>query len=177
MKRDPQALTDLSERLKCVSRILAAQNARGGRPLGAHDLADLTQNTVVVILKKLPSFEGRGPLEGWVYRICCLEFMNEVRRHRKLPKPDGEIDARVEEAGGSQSDADPFEFEELNQALASLEEDEARLIERKHFDALTFEEIAQRLGVPTNTVKTRYYRAIGRLRVLMGAEGFQGGSQ
>ncbi len=49
-------------------------------------------------------------------------------------------------------------------ALGSPSSDIVRL---RHFDGLTFAEIARELEMPTNTVKTRYYRSLGRLRTLL----------
>ena len=51
-----------SERMKCVPRILAALNAKMGRPLDEHDLADLSQDTVVLVLQKLDQYAAKAPL-------------------------------------------------------------------------------------------------------------------
>lgn len=174
MDKDPSALADLAERLKCVPRILSYQNVRCGKRFNDHDLADLSQATVLLVLRKLPTYEGRGPLEAWVYRLCCLEFMNELRRHQRLPRPDEEIGRKAEEAGRVGDMVDPFRFEELHRALDGLNEEESAFVELKHFDGLTFLEIGRTLGIPANTAKTRYYRAIGRLRALLGVPDSEG---
>jgi DNA-directed RNA polymerase specialized sigma24 family protein len=41
------------------------------------------------------------------------------------------------------------------------------VIRAKHFDGLTFDEIGARLGIPSNTAKTHYYRGIERMRPLL----------
>ena len=76
----PGSLDQLVGRMECVPRFLASLNGRLGRPLGTHDLADLAQDTLVVIWEKLETFEGRATLESWTYRFCYLELMNSVRR-------------------------------------------------------------------------------------------------
>lgn len=155
---DAQALDALVERLKCVPRILAAQNARGGRPLDDPDLADLSQDTLVLVWRKLREFEGRSELTGWVYRMCVLQFLNAVRRKRR--RHDLRLD-RVPE--GTRRVEDPQEYDDLYLGLERVHREDAEVIRLKHFEDLSFEAVAQRLGQPTSSVKSRYYRGIGHL--------------
>ena len=48
--------------------------------------------------------------------------------------------------------------------LSMLSPGESEVIRLKHFAQMTFEEIAERLGISANTAKTRYYRGLERLR-------------
>ena len=48
-------------------------------------------------------------------------------------------------------------------ALERLDPVDADVVRLKHFEELTVEEIGGRLGLPTNTAKTKYYRGLGRL--------------
>ena len=138
---DAQALDELVERLKCVPRILAAHNARGGRPLDDQDLADLAQDTLVLAWRKLGEFEGRSELTGWVYRICVLQFLNAARRKRRRR------DLRVERLHeGAQPAQDHGEYEDLYLGLERVHEEDAEVIRLKHFEDLSFEAVAQRLG-------------------------------
>ena len=52
-------------------------------------------------------------------------------------------------------------------ALERLGGVEAETIRIKHFEGLTFEAVGVRLGIPTNTAKTRYYRGMLRLEKLL----------
>ena len=55
---DAEAVDGFVSRMKCVPRILNSLNARLGKPLDEHELFDLGQDVLVVIWRKLPSFDG-----------------------------------------------------------------------------------------------------------------------
>lgn len=156
-------LADLAERMECVPRILAAHNAKLGRPLGADELADLAQDTLLIILRKLQDFEGRSSLEGWAYRICYFELMNRARRKRREQRPKRELEAEGEEVGALVA-PDPWRYEHLHRAIDRLPGEEATVVRLKHFQELTFDEIAVALSAPSSTVKARYYRGMETLR-------------
>lgn len=162
------ALDTLVARMECVPRFLGSLNARLGRPLGPHDLADLTQDTLIVIWEKLGTFEGRATLESWTYRFCYLELMNFVRRKgRRARVAAASLDAQGRGDPEVEPGHAPSDFEHVERSLAELPHDEEEVIRLKHFEGLVFVEIATRLGASPNTVKTRYYRGMGRLRALL----------
>lgn len=159
----PEALRELARRLRCIPPILASRNARLGRPLTPEDLADLAQETLLLIWKKLGTFEGRAALETWVYRICCLELMNFFRKKDRRPEvaaPDFE-----ELEAEPVVDLEPtVDHELIYRGLERLNAGEGEIVRMKHFDDLTFEGIGERLGISPNTAKTRYYRGLEKLR-------------
>lgn len=162
LRRQPEALQDIVQRLRCVPRMLAVRNARLAAPLGTNDLADLSQEVIAKVWEQLHTFRGEAALETWLHRFCELTLMNALRRRRRtttlpvadtLPEPDG--------AGG----LDGSELEHVYRALARLGAEEADVVRAKHFHDETFEAIALRLEQSTSTVKSRYYRALDKLRV------------
>ncbi len=152
-----------------MTDFLRAHNARLGAPLDEHDLADLAQDTTVIVLDKLESYAGRAPLEGWVYGVCTIEFRSYLRRQRRRPLlldplPIPAVDPAAVERRELRS--------VLRRALRRLGGVEADTIELKHFDHMTFDQMARRTGTSTNTLKTRYYRGLHRLgRILAGQVG------
>jgi RNA polymerase sigma-70 factor, ECF subfamily len=164
--RDRAGLEEFACRMQCVPLIVASLNARRGRPLHANDVNDLAQDVFVHLWKKLPTFGGHSSLESWAFRFCHYEFLNAVRRkHRATSMV--ELGAGAPEPAESPSMAGPFEYGRLHAILERLPSREAAVIRAKHFDGLTFEEIGVRLGTPSNTAKTNYYRGIERLRILL----------
>jgi RNA polymerase sigma-70 factor (ECF subfamily) len=59
----------------------------------------------------------------------------------------------------------------VRQALEKIPEDARRVLSLAYFDGLTAREIAERLGVPTGTVKSRRARGLATLAALLGLEG------
>jgi len=173
LAQDRGAFDRLVERMACLPRILDGLNARLGRPLSDHDLADVAQDTLVLVWRKLEAFNGSASLETWVFGIARFEIMNAVRKSRRrrtseLPEPD------LREAP-DQDVVHRLDHEFVQRELAALDGAEADVIRMKHFDDLTFEEIGARLGSSINTVKTRYYRGISRLLDRLG-DSFRGGA-
>lgn len=163
------AVEELLERLRCVRRMLVFKNERLGAPLGHAELDDLAQETLFAVWRKLETFSGRGSLEAWAFGFCFLELLARVRQHLRRPLAIEDLppDALAEPAAPEARD--PFALEEVYLGLERLGPPDSDLIRMKTLDDLSFEEIARREAVPVNTVKTRYYRGLERLRRLVGA--------
>ncbi len=163
LRREGGALDRFAERMRFVPRVLTVRNARAGRPFDSGELEDLVQDTLVAIWRKLSTYDGRVRLEPWLFRFCFLEFLRSLRnrrtRHRPLP-----LDHAGTPELASRPARDEHAHEDLRLAMGELGAEESALLELKHFQDLTFEEIATRLEISSNTVKTRYYRALEKLR-------------
>jgi RNA polymerase sigma-70 factor (ECF subfamily) len=157
------ASNPLLERLRIVPRILAALNARCGGRLDSHELADLTQDVFLLVLRKLDGFFGNGSLDGWLYRMCEFELLNRLRKRRRGPVLLGELPAEAEPAT-----CDPPEPEGLvAAALQRLGGYEAQIIHLRLEDELDFEAIGERLQITAANAKTRYYRGLARLQSML----------
>lgn len=163
---DQGASEALAIRLGCVARGVEKLNRRMGVPLRPDDVSDLAQETLVQIWEKLPTFEGRGRLEAWANRFCFLQFMNFLRMQHRLEGPRRaylpDLEPRTAPAQTTLLDR-----EVIDRGLRELDPPEARIIRLKHFHEHTFTEIGVILRSAPSTVKSRYYRGIGRLRRLL----------
>ena len=170
MAGEERASDALFGRLRCLSRFVAALNQRYGGPFDAHEIADLVQDALLIVWRKLDSFHGPDGLESWVLRIARFEFQNALRK-RFRQGPDHQPLERAEEVeGGADPALEVLDAQALAQALAELDPGTERTIRMKHFCGLTFEEIGAQLGCSPNTAKTRYYRGLMRL-----ADALEGG--
>ena len=161
---NPAAGADLLlARLQLVPRVLAALNQRRGGRLDAHDLADLAQDVVLLVLRKLDTFFGAGSFDGWLYRVCELELLNRLRKRRRGPMLVEEWTADAEPAAVDGPDDDG----RVALALHRLGGYEAEIIRLRVQEDLGFEEIAARLRVTAANAKTRYYRGLARLQTML----------
>lgn len=167
LRGSPAALEKLIERLRCIPQILSERNVRSGSPLSDEDLTDLTQETLITVWKKLPSFEGRSTLETWVYSFCMHQMMNALRSKKRLPQLVSDEALEFPDAENRTTPSGSLEYEHVHACLRGLDHTQESVIRLKHFSALTFEEIALRLVMSQSSVKTVYYRGLERLRGLL----------
>lgn len=161
--RAPDALRIFAERMRCVPRMLAAKNSEMGRPLDDEQLADLAQDTLCAIWKRLPLYAGRGALETWTFRFCYFEFLRVLRDQRRIPQLLAEQENAITDAA-EPSPSDSADYEQVLRCLGDIDADEAEVVRQKHFEEKTFDQIGALLSISPNTAKTRYYRGIMRLR-------------
>jgi RNA polymerase sigma-70 factor (ECF subfamily) len=152
------------EHMRCVPRYLCVLNGRLGRPFSDHELEDLTQETLVEIWRRLDSYAGLASLPTWAFRFCQQVMSSRLRSQRRRP-----ASAELSETQGSpDAPRTSLDFDHVHGALERLPARDATIIRLKHFEELTFEQIAQRLAMPPSSAKADYHRAIERLRELLG---------
>jgi RNA polymerase sigma-70 factor (ECF subfamily) len=171
---DAGARTEFSTRMDFVGRVLVVQNRRHGQPFADDELADLAQETLLVVWRKLAEFEGRSSLETWIYRFTCLEFLVGLRKRSRRPQPLGDFAEVVPPAVPAQvldpvvgEVAESDEPAPLQRFLGHLAEREAEVVRLRHLETLSFREIAGELGITPSSAKTHYYRGLEKLRALL----------
>jgi len=138
---------------------------------------EITQGAFLLAWRGLPRFERGCPFRPWLMRILYRHALDVMERQRTYLQPVSLNDEREFErsAGSSISvDSDLQELvvqrEEIRHALAQLNADQRRVIALRYGGDLTEGDIAQVLGWPVGTVKSRLNRARERLRVLLADE-------
>ena len=159
-----RAVDALAARLVCVPRILWALDRQRRRLLGESEIEDLAQDTVLRLWQKLGAFPSYATLEMWAYRFCQYEYLNRLRRLDRRSRVLGAVPDPPEKPVHD-PEPDPIDWStRLDDALDELSTSEAEVIRMKHFEERTFEELAEALGVSSNTAKARYYRGLAKLR-------------
>ena len=102
-------------------------------------------------------------LAAWIYTIARRTAIDIYRKRSKVT-PSDTIEIAVHAPGLETA----WETFEVRSALDQLPDDERNIIRLSHFAGLSHQEIADHLGIPIGTVKSRSYRAhqklIGLLR-------------
>jgi RNA polymerase sigma-70 factor (ECF subfamily) len=131
------------------------------RMLGDYAAADdATQNAFISGYAKLASFDPTRRFFSWIYRILVNECLND-RRSRRPFEPLGADAATV---GSAAEDLETLERRRAVQAaIRDLPPDYREVVVLRHFGGLSYDEIADAVGVPAKTVKSRLHTARERL--------------
>jgi len=133
------------------------------------DSYDLTQGTFLQAYAGLRGFHPGGRFSPWLYRIAINLSLNYLKQRKTPTVP---LDEAAEQIPGLFSEAvDPEELIQrqevqaaVQRALASLPDKYRAVVLLRYRENLPYEEIANILGLPENTVGTYLFRAKEQLR-------------
>lgn len=140
---------------------------------------DLCQEAFLKAYRSLRSFKQEARFSSWLYQIALNLCRDRMRRLRG--KTMVSLD-ELEEGGVGLPVPGPTALEQLQKrdlsrlverAIQSLAEEQREVIILKEYQGLTFLEIAQVLGLPISTVKTRLYRGLDQLRSRLERQGLR----
>lgn len=156
------------DRIFAICRRIAGNDA---------DAADATQEALLAIVRGLPKFDNRAAFSTWSYRVATNACLDELRRRKRRPTP-----AVVDEhEGWSEQNADDSQpafdeqhavRDEMKAALDQLPDDFRMPVVLRDVGGLDYAEIAETLGIPPGTVRSRIARGRAKL-----AEILQAGNQ
>jgi RNA polymerase sigma-70 factor (ECF subfamily) len=133
----------------------------------AHDAEDLTQEVFVRVFRSLHTYTP-GTFEGWLHRITTNLFLDSARRKSRirfdaLPE---DADNRLPSRGATPDVAylDQRFDADIEVALASLSPEFRAAVVLCDVEGLTYDEIADVLGLKMGTVRSRIHRGRAMLR-------------
>jgi len=131
------------------------------------DAEDLTQEVFVRVFRSLENFKP-GTLDGWLHRITTNLFLDQARRKSRI-----RFDALAEDAESRLPGHEPgpeqsFELNNLDldvqRALEELPPDFRAAVVLCDLEGLSYDEVAEALGVKLGTVRSRIHRGRTMLR-------------
>ncbi len=135
-----------------------------------HDAEDLTQEVFVRVFRSLSSYTP-GTFEGWLHRITTNLFLDQARRKSKIRFDALSDDAETRMPGRVTSpDAqvtDHLFDDDVEAALTSLPPDFRAAVVLCDIEGLSYEEIADVLGLKLGTVRSRIHRGRSMLRTAL----------
>ena len=164
---DEDALGELYDRLGRVAYGLALRILRDER------LAeDAVQEAFLAVWKSALSFRPeRAKASTWIHTLVHRRAVDLVRREeRRRAEPlDDELAGRLSDAGVPTEEAAwlRFERERVQAALAQLPDAQREAIELAYYGGFSQSELAERLGMPLGTIKSRMFAGLTRLRELL----------
>jgi RNA polymerase sigma-70 factor (ECF subfamily) len=143
------------------------------------DARDVVQETFLRAFRSIGGFKGQAKFSSWLYRIAlnlCRDWIRKQRRTPVYQAPEGvDVIEMAADQGPSESIEDlvarSLQGQVVAAAMNALSEDQRAVIILKEYQGLTFQEIADLLGCPLSTVKTRLYQALVVLRREMRKQG------
>jgi RNA polymerase sigma-70 factor (ECF subfamily) len=120
---------------------------------------DAVQETFITVYRKAGKFTGESAFSTWLYRVAtntCYDQLRKIKRRAAGPLPD------TTDPADPHSDAAFTAVElrpDLQRALETLGPEFHKAIVLADMEALPLQQVAEILGVPVGTIKSRVFRA------------------
>lgn len=137
---------------------------------------DLISEVFLDVWRQAGKFEGRSAVSTWLLAITRFKALSVLRKRK-----DAELDEEAAAAIEDPSDDPEMAAQKrdtgnvLRQCLAALSPDHREIIDLVYYHEKSVEEVAEIVGIPENTVKTRMFYARKKLAELLKAAGVERG--
>ncbi len=141
------------------------------RALGDRELAEeVVQETFVRAWRSRERFDAeRGSGRTWLFAIARNLVVDAARKRAARPPGSREVNKSGEESRGPVEDPAERTLRAMlvGEALESLSEDHRRVIFEVYYRGRLYSEVAEDLGVPSGTLRSRMYYALKSLRLTL----------
>ncbi len=120
---------------------------------------DAVQETLIKAWQSLPRFRGDASLRSWVLRIAHNTAISMLRRRREAVTDPSALPDRAGGIDPARSSSALADLAVVRDALEHLDQLSRSIVVLREVEGLTYQEIADALGVAVPTVKTRLLRA------------------
>ena len=125
------------------------------------DAQDVVQEGAYKAILYGKTLKNEQYLSTWVYRIIINEALSLLKKKPKTSE-------LLEEAGAGKNDE--YEAIDLKRAVEALGEPECTIIRLRFFEDMKIDQIAEVLNENVNTIKTKLYRSLKKLRLELNEE-------
>jgi RNA polymerase sigma-70 factor, ECF subfamily len=135
---------------------------------------DLISEVFLDVWRQADRFEGRSTVSTWLFAIARFKALSALRR-----KPDEELDD--ESASAIEDEADNPEVAlakkdrsaVIRKCLTGLSAEHREIVDLVYYHEKSVEEVAEIVGIPENTVKTRMFYARKKLAEMLKTAGIE----
>src|SRR5712692_5773990 len=138
---------------------------------------DLVQDVLLAVWRNARQFDPeRGTVRAWVLQITHFRLLNELRRRSRqpevVPDPEGLVlaDLPASDPGPAEATWEQQRRTVLKSALDELPRPQREALRLAFLDDLTHEQVAEELGLPLGTAKTRIRAGLLKLRSTLGPQ-------
>lgn len=134
------------------------------------DAVDATQSAFVKAYEKLNTFDFSHRFFSWIYRIALNEAFNLLQKRRHETELPPEVGPAPDDPAAEAEKAEQGAL--VQRALMALAPQTRALLVLRHFQGLSYADLAEVLGIPERTVKSRLFSARQRLREILRDRGW-----
>jgi RNA polymerase sigma-70 factor (ECF subfamily) len=137
---------------------------------------DLISEVFLDVWRQAGRFEGRAAVSTWLLAIARFKALSSLRR-----KPEQELDEETAETIEDEADTPDVTLEKkdksalIRKCLQGLSAEHREIVDLVYYHEKSVEEVAEIVGIPENTVKTRMFYARKKLAELLKAQGIERG--
>lgn len=145
------------------------------------DAREITQQTFIKALRNLPHLKDHSRFSTWLYQIAVNLCRDEIKKRRRrktyslesMQENSDQQNARAllpvaDESASPDNIVSRKELRDiLARALQQIPEEQREVVIMKEYQELKFTEIAETLGIPLNTAKSRMYYGLTALRKIL----------
>jgi RNA polymerase sigma-70 factor (ECF subfamily) len=146
------------------------------------DVEEICQETFLAVIKNIRSFEGGSRLQTWIFRIAANKARDYRERQQASKRGGGQSVVSLQQENGednlplqvpsSQPAPDALlmraeRADDIGLALERMEEPCREVIQLRYFADLSYDEIAQELGMNPKTVSSRLSKCLDRLEKIV----------
>jgi RNA polymerase sigma factor (sigma-70 family) len=126
------------------------------------DALDATQEALLKVYKHLPTYKGDAMIHTWAQRIVTNVCMDMFRKRKKVVLM--RADLWREDTKASREVESGAMMTDLKQAISRLPEAQQTAVVLRYIQEYNYQEIAEAMGMPINTVKSHLFRARKQLK-------------
>lgn len=132
----------------------------------ANTAEELAQETLLTVWRKAALYSGeKGSPTTWIFTIARNLRIDRLRREVAWQElPDGHDEEASDETPPDEVVSERERQERVQTALATLPADQQEVVSLSYIEGLSHSEIAERLGLPLGTVKSRMRLAYQKIR-------------
>ncbi|MGL5754464.1 MAG: RNA polymerase sigma factor [Paraclostridium sp.] len=130
------------------------------------DALDIVHDAICKALSKIDSLKDIEVVKPWFYKILINSAIDYIRKNNKY------VSITEEEVINEYKVEDVYSDIDLKRALDRLPQEYKSIIVLRYFEDMKIEDIANVLSENTNTVKTRLYKGLRRLKIKIKTEDY-----
>jgi RNA polymerase sigma-70 factor, ECF subfamily len=146
---------DLELLLAAIDELGIIRGAVRQLVLDPQSVEDVTQDTLIVVAEKIGTFRGDARFSTWLHQIARFKAIDHLRRQRDTTSLDDSATVPSDAVRLSSMIANRTVLREL---IDQLPEHYREAVVLRDIESLPYDEIAQRVGIPLGTAKTRVAR-------------------